>query len=143
VINHGVSTPHSIDQDDADAIFDAIIAANLTAIWRTARAVVPALRANGTGAIVITSSAAGMRAFGGLPGYIASKQGVLGLMQALAIELAPSNIRVIAVCPGTWPCPCCTTHSCSRCSPVASRTPRRTTWSSQGHEPAGDPMGGT
>lgn len=101
VINHGVAIPHTLDQNDADAVFDATIAANLTAVWRTARAALPALRAGEPGSIVVTASAAGLRAFYGLPAYVTSKHAVIGLVRALAAELAPESIRVNAVCPTT------------------------------------------
>jgi (+)-trans-carveol dehydrogenase len=99
VINHGIGVPHTLDQDDADAIFDATIASNLTSVWRTARAAIPRMREHGGGSITVTSSAAGLIAFYGLPGYVASKHGVIGLVKALAAELAPHWIRVNAVCP--------------------------------------------
>lgn len=98
VINHGIAVPHTFDQENADAIFDAIIETNLSAAWRTTRAVVPHLRKNG-GSIIVTSSAAGIIAFYGFPGYVASKHGVIGLVKALAAELASDWIRVNAVCP--------------------------------------------
>lgn len=99
VINHGIGVPHAIDQDDADEIFDATIEANLSSVWRTARAAIPQLKAQGGGSITITSSAAGLIAFYGLPGYVASKHGVIGLAKALAAQLAPDWIRVNVVCP--------------------------------------------
>ena len=99
VINHGIGVPHTVDQDDADAIFDATIEANLSSVWRTARAAIPQLRAQGGGSITITSSAAGLVAFYGFPGYVASKHGVIGLGKALAAELASDWIRVNVVCP--------------------------------------------
>jgi (+)-trans-carveol dehydrogenase len=99
VINHGIGVPHGLDQEDADAVFDATIETNLTAVWRTARAAIPHLRAQGGGSIIVTSSAAGLIAFYGLPGYVASKHGVIGLVKALAAELAHDRIRVNAVCP--------------------------------------------
>jgi len=101
VINHGIAIPHTVDQDDADEIFDRTIETNLTAVWRTARACLPALRASGGGSITITSSAAGLRPFVGLPAYVVAKHGLIGLVGALAAELAPEWIRVNAVCPTT------------------------------------------
>jgi (+)-trans-carveol dehydrogenase len=100
VINHGIGMPHSFDDENADAAFDATIATNLTAVWRTARAAIPHMRDNGGGSIIATASAAGLRPTFGLPGYVASKHAVIGLVKALAAELAPHWIRVNAVCPG-------------------------------------------
>ena len=51
------------------------------------------------GSIIVTSSAAGLVASYGFPGYVASKHGVIGLVKALAAELEPHWIRVNAVCP--------------------------------------------
>jgi (+)-trans-carveol dehydrogenase len=98
VINHGIGVPHAVDQQDADAIFDATIESNLSSVWRTARAAIPHMREHG-GSIIVNSSAAGLIAFYGLPGYVASKHGVIGLVKALAAELAPDWIRVNTVCP--------------------------------------------
>ena len=98
VINHGIGVPHAVDQQDADAIFDATIECNLSSVWRTARAAIPHMREHG-GSIIVNSSAAGLIAFYGLPGYVASKHGVIGLVKALAAELAPDWIRVNTVCP--------------------------------------------
>ena len=100
VINHGIAVPHAVDQDDADAIFDATIEANLSSVWRTARAAIPQLRLQGgQSSITIIASAAGKIAFYGLPGYVASKHGVIGLGKALAAELASDWLRVNVVCP--------------------------------------------
>jgi NAD(P)-dependent dehydrogenase (short-subunit alcohol dehydrogenase family) len=52
------------------------------------------------GNIIFMSSQAGKRGEAGASAYSASKFGILGLMQCLALELSPNNIRVNAVCPG-------------------------------------------
>lgn len=82
------------------AKWDAVIAVNLTGVFLGCRAVVPAMKAQGSGSIINISSVEGMRGSPGLHGYTASKFGVRGLSQSLAVELGASGIRVNSVHPG-------------------------------------------
>ncbi|WP_156766677.1 SDR family oxidoreductase, partial [Mycobacterium sp. E2327] len=72
---------------------------NLTGVWHTCRAGAPHLMARGAGAMILTNSIAGLRGLVGVAHYTAAKHGVVGLMQSLAKELAPQNIRVNCVHP--------------------------------------------
>ncbi|MEL4320374.1 glucose 1-dehydrogenase [Leifsonia sp. YIM 134122] len=82
------------------AKWDAVIAVNLTGVFLGCRAVVPQMKAQGSGSIINISSVEGMRGSPGLHGYTASKFGVRGLSQSLAVELGASGIRVNSVHPG-------------------------------------------
>jgi SDR family mycofactocin-dependent oxidoreductase len=73
---------------------------NLSGVWRAAKAVAPHMIERRRGAIVMTSSVLGFEALAGSAHYTAAKHGVLGLMRAVALELAPHDINVNAVCPG-------------------------------------------
>jgi SDR family mycofactocin-dependent oxidoreductase len=73
---------------------------NLTGVWKTTTAAIPHLIKQGTGgSIILTSSLAGQNAFANLSHYTAAKHGVIGLMKALSVELAPHGIRVNTVNP--------------------------------------------
>ncbi len=85
-------------------MWTAVIDVNLVGSFHTAKAAIPHLIAGGRGgAIVFTSSTAGLKGFGGSQGgglgYAASKHGIVGLMRTLANALAPQNIRVNTVHP--------------------------------------------
>lgn len=78
-----------------------VLDVNLTGVFHTVKAVVPAMiEAGKGGAIVLTSSLAGLKGYSNLSSYVAAKHGVNGLMRCLANELGPHNIRVNSVCPG-------------------------------------------
>jgi SDR family mycofactocin-dependent oxidoreductase len=83
-----------------DEQWDEMIAVNLTGVWKTVRAAVPAMiEAGNGGCIVLTSSTAGVKGMAGIGHYVSAKHGVVGLMRTLAVELAAHSIRVNTVHP--------------------------------------------
>ena len=97
--NAGIASFAPIE-DLTDEAWDDMIDINLTGVFKTVRAAVPHIKSGGRGgAIVLTSSTAGIKGLANLAHYVAAKHGVVGLVKTLANELAPFEIRVNSVHP--------------------------------------------
>ena len=84
-----------------EADWHAIMAINLHAHFALAQAVAPGMKQAGRGAIVTTSSGAGLApSMTGIQAYTAAKHGLVGLTRQLAHELGPHGIRANSVAPG-------------------------------------------
>lgn len=100
IVNAGVA--HSAPIAETDLVdWRRVMSTNLDGAFLTLRTVMPLMSRNAQGgAIVVTASAAAIKAEPGVGAYAASKAGLLQLMRVAAKEGAPNNIRVNAIAPG-------------------------------------------
>jgi len=98
--NAGIAGPTALVEHVTPEELDATLRIDLAAMFHCSRRAIPALRANGGGAIINMSSAAGRFGFALRAPYSAAKWGVIGFTKSLSIELGHDGIRVNAILPG-------------------------------------------
>lgn len=98
--NAGVAGPTAAIEDVALDDWRACVSVNLEGAFLAAKHAAPLMKAAGRGAMVLTSSTAGIYGYPNRAPYSAAKWAVIGLMKTLAMELGPFGVRANAICPG-------------------------------------------
>ena len=101
VNNAGVAPRVADFSEITDAEIDRVFAINVRGVLACCRAAAPIMKRQKYGRIISTASQAGRRGWPGWAVYSGSKAAVIAITQAIALELAPYNVLVNCICPGT------------------------------------------
>ncbi len=98
--NAGVAGPTAPVEDVVLADWRRCVSVNLEGAFLAAKYAAPMMKRAGQGAMILTSSTAGLYGYPNRAPYAAAKWAVIGLMKTLAMELGPFGVRANAICPG-------------------------------------------
>ncbi len=123
LVNNAGMAHQGLFQDMDDDVWNQLLAVNLTGTRNATRAVLPAMIGKKAGAIINISSIWGLRGASCEVAYAATKGAIIAMTRSLALELAPSGIRVNCVAPGCIATDMTTSLGAETLAQLAEETP--------------------